>query len=139
MSPYLFLYDNPTYFKSYDGPAECPRSFLTVDLDKFFADFPMSEITKNNPPTQVLSTTTKVQERSGAGYVRLDLASANSRLRGNVGVRYVVTQEASSGFVPTPDAQLVYGYFGSNTLCYHEAQVQAPTATDQNRSASTNP
>src|SRR3546814_7287299 len=77
---------------------------------KFFADFPMSEITKNNPPTQVLSTTTKVQERSGAGYVRLDLASANSRLRGNVGVRYVVTQEASSGFVPTPDAKLVYGY-----------------------------
>src|SRR3546814_11910537 len=91
MSPYLFLYDNPTYFKSYDGPAECPRSFLTVDLDKFFADFPMSEITKNNPPTQVLSTTTKVQERSGAGYVRLALARANSRLRGNVGGCYCVT------------------------------------------------
>src|SRR3546814_7962489 len=81
MSPYLFLYDNPTYFKSYDGPAEFPRSFLTVDLDKFFADFPMSEITKNNPPTQVLSTTTTVQERSGAGYVRLALASANSRMQ----------------------------------------------------------
>src|SRR3546814_12470229 len=82
MSPYLFLYDNPTYFKSYDGPAEFPRSFLPVDLDKFFADFPMSEITKNNPPTQVLRTQTKVPERSGAGSVRLDLASANRRLRG---------------------------------------------------------
>ncbi|MCM8730284.1 TonB-dependent receptor [Hephaestia sp. GCM10023244] len=132
MSPYLFLYDNPTYFKSYDGPAEFPRSFLTVDLDKFFHDFPMSEIVKNNPPTQVLSTTTKVQERSGAGYVRLDLASDNSRLRGNVGLRYVVTQEASSGFIPTPDAKLVYGFFGANTLGYTDAALQAQKFTYRN-------
>src|SRR3546814_10914731 len=89
----------------------------------------MSEITKNNPPTQVLSTTTKVQERSGAGYVRLDLASANSRLCGNVGVCYVVTQAASSGFVPTPDAKLVYGYFGSNTLGYTSAALPAQDRT----------
>src|SRR3546814_3012599 len=105
---------------------------MNVDLDKLFADFPMSEITKNKPPTQVLSTTTKVQVRSGAGYVRLDLASANSRLRGNVGVRYVVTQEASSGFVPTPDAKLVYGYFGSNTLGYTDAALQAQKYTYKN-------
>ena len=79
------------------------------------------------PPTQVLSTTTKVQERSAAGYVRLDLASANERLRGNFGVRYVITQEASSGYVPTPDAKLVYGFFGANTLGYTDAALQAIT------------
>lgn len=132
MRPYLTIYDNPTYFKSYDGPAQFPRSFLTVDLEKFFRDFPMEEIVKNNPPTQVLSTTTKVQERSAAGYVRLDLASANNRLRGNIGVRYVVTEEASSGYVPTPDAELVYGFFGANTLGYSDAALQAQTYTYRN-------
>lgn len=132
MTPYLTLYQNPTYFESYDGPAEFPRSFLTVDLDKFFRDFPMSEIVKTNPPTQVLSTTTKVQERSAAGYVRLDLASANERLRGNFGVRYVITQEASSGYVPTPDAKLVYGFFGANTLGYTDAALQAQKFTYRN-------
>ncbi len=132
MTPYLTVYSNPTYFDSYDGPAEFPRSFLTVDLDKFFNDFPLSEIVKNNPPTQVLSTTTKVEERSAAGYVRLDLASANDRLRGNVGLRYVVTQEASSGFVPTPDAKLVYGFFGANTLGYTDAAIQAQKHTYKN-------
>ncbi|HWK36235.1 TonB-dependent receptor [Sphingomonas sp.] len=132
MSPYLTVYSNPTYFKSYDGPATFPKSYLTVDLDKFFRDFPMSEIVGNNPPTQVLSTTTKVQERSGAGYARLDLASANNRLRGNIGVRYVVTEEASSGYIPTPDAKLVYGYFGANTLGYTDAALQAQKFTYRN-------
>src|SRR3546814_18631927 len=36
---------------------------------------------------------------------------------------------ASSGFVPTPDAKLVYGYFGSNTLGYTDAALQAQTYT----------
>src|SRR3546814_4957820 len=89
-------------------------------------------ITKNNPPTQEISTKSKEQERSGGCEVLFDLASANSRLRGNVGVRYVVTQEASSGFVPTPDAKLVYGYFGSNTLGYTDAALQAQKYTYKN-------
>lgn len=132
MQSYLSIYSNPTYFASYDGPAQFPRSFLTVDLDKFFHDFPLTDIVKNNPPAQVLSTTTSVQERSAAGYARMDLESSNSRLRGNIGVRYVITEEASSGFVPTPTAKLVYGFFGANTLGYTEAAIQAQKHTYRN-------
>src|SRR3546814_6215138 len=39
---------------------------------------------------------------------------------------------ASSGFVPTPDAKLVYGYFGSNTLGYTDAALQAQKYTYKN-------
>ena len=132
MTSYLSIYSNPTYFTSYDGPAKFPRSFLTVDLNKFFHDFPLTTIVANNPPSQILSTTTSVQERSVAGYARMDIESDNGRLRGNVGVRYVITEEASSGFVPTPTAQLVYGYFGANTLGYTDAAIQAQKFTYRN-------
>ncbi|RYD61258.1 MAG: hypothetical protein EOP58_15090, partial [Sphingomonadales bacterium] len=132
MSKYLTVYNNPTYFASYDGPAQFPRSYLSVDLPSFFRDYPMSSIVKNNPPTQVLSTTTVVEESSAAGYVRLDLASDDKRLRGNIGLRYVYTEEASSGYVPTPTAALVYGYFGANTLGYTEAAIQAQTHSYRN-------
>lgn len=132
MSQYLTVYNNPTYFSSYSGPAQFPRSFLTVDLDKFFHDFALTDIVKNNPPQQVLSTTTVVEERSGAGYARLDLESGDKRLRGNIGVRYVVTEEASSGYIPTPSAQLVYGFFGANTLGYTAAALQAQKNTYRN-------
>lgn len=132
MTPYLKIYSNPTYFESYSGPAQFPRSYLTVDLNKFFKDFPLSGIVAANPPQQVLTTTTKVEETSAAAYARLDFASANDRLKGNLGVRYVVTQEASSGYVPTPDADLVYGFFGSNTLSYSDAALQAQKHTYRN-------
>jgi TonB-dependent receptor len=125
MSQYLTIHDNPAFFSSYNGPADFPRTFLTVDLDKFFHDYPLSEFVASNPPKQVLTTTTEVEERTAAGYVRLDFAGAADRLRGNVGLRYVYTQEASSGYVPTPGSDLVYGFFGSNTLSYSDAALQA--------------
>jgi iron complex outermembrane receptor protein len=138
MADYLTVYSNPTYFDSYKGPAQFPRSFLTVDLDKFFHDFPLTDIVKNNPPAQILSTTTVVEERSAAGYARMDLESGNGRLRGNIGVRYVITEEASSGYVPTPDAKLVYGFFGANTLGYTAAAIQAQKYTYRNLLPSAN-
>lgn len=125
MNQYLTIHDNPSFFSGYNGPADFPRTFLTVDLDRFFHDFPLSQFVADNPPKQVLTTTTEVQERSAAGYVRLDIASPDDRLRGNVGLRYVYTREASSGYVPTPGADLVYGFFGSNTLSYSSAGLQA--------------
>jgi iron complex outermembrane receptor protein len=138
MSQYLTVYHNPTYFDSYNGPAQFPRSFLTVDLNKFFADFPLSSIVGNNKPVQVLSTTTIVEEKSAAGYARVDLATDDERLKGNFGVRYVYTQEASSGYVPTPDALLVYGYFGANTLGYTAAAIQAQKHSYRNLLPSAN-
>jgi iron complex outermembrane recepter protein len=128
MSSYLEVYNNPNFFSTYGGPAQFPRSFLSVNLNKFFDDFSLANFVAANPPAQQLTETTRVEERSQAGYVRLDFANGDNRLSGNVGVRLVHTQEASSGYVPTPDATLVYGLFGGgNSLSYTDAALQAQT------------
>ncbi|MDV6330695.1 TonB-dependent receptor [Asticcacaulis sp. 201] len=131
MSSYLFVYNNPDYFKSYNGGANFPTSFLTVDLDRFLSDFPLAELTKSNPPVQSLTTTTEVQEKSQAAYLRFDFADSADLLRANLGVRVVKTDEYSSGYVPSPGAYLIYGLFGgSNSLSYSDAAVQAQKSSN---------
>ncbi|MFT4091478.1 MAG: TonB-dependent receptor, partial [Asticcacaulis sp.] len=126
MSPYLTVHNNSHYFKTYDGGATIPRNYLTVNLDKFFDDFSLEEIVAVNPPVQSLTTTTKVQEKSKAAYVRFDFASPSDLLRANVGLRIVRTDGYSSGYVPTLDAYLVYGQFGgANSLSYSNATGRA--------------
>jgi iron complex outermembrane recepter protein len=132
MSQYLMVYSNPTYFSSYHGAAQFPRTYLTVNLNKFFSDYPILQIVANNPPQQVLSSTTRVEERSLSGYGMLTLGNDSGRLHGNIGVRFVHTEELSSGYIPTPDAQLVYGYYGGNTLGYSAAALQAQSNTYDN-------
>jgi len=124
MTPYLTVHRNPNYFASYDGPAQFPRSFLTVDLDKLFTDYPLDTLVALNPPQQALTRTTSITERSQAGYVRLDFASGNDLFKANLGVRAVRTEQASSGYIPAPGANLVYGLFGGpNSLSYSAADV----------------
>ncbi len=126
MSSYLIVRNNPNFFESYDGKADFPHSFLTVDLPRFFTDFPLDDFVKTHPAVQSLTTTTRVQEKSQAGYVRFDLAGAGDLFRANFGVRVVHTEEASSGFVPSPGAYLIYGLFGgANSLSYSDAKIQA--------------
>ncbi|MGN6595919.1 TonB-dependent receptor [Sphingopyxis terrae] len=126
MTGYLTVHRNPNYFSSYDGPAQFPRTFLTVDLDSLFADYPLDDLVALNPPQQALTRTTSVRERSQAGYVRLDLASSDDQFKMNVGARIVRTDQASSGYIPAPGATLVYGLFGGpNSLSYTAADVLA--------------
>ncbi len=126
MTPYLTVNRNPNFFAGYSGPAEFPRTFLTVDLNKLFADYPLEKLVALNPPQQALTRTTSIRERSQAGYVRFDLASDNDLFRANVGVRAVRTEQASSGYIPAPGSSLVYGLFGGPTsLSYSSADVLA--------------
>lgn len=130
MSGYLYVRRNPNYFASYDGNADFPRTFLTVDLPALFADYPLDKLATINPPIQSLTTTTRVQEKSQAGYIRADFASSNDLLKINAGVRLVRTEQLSSGYVPTPSATLVYGLFGgANSLSYSDAAIQAQRNT----------
>ena len=133
MNQYLTMHNNPKFFASYSGAANIPKSFLTVNLNQFFKDFPLATIVAEHPPQQSLTTTTVVEEKSEAAYVQLDAASPDGRLKGNIGLRAVHTEELSSGYVPTPDASLYYGLFGgANSLSYSAAALQAQTQTYNN-------
>lgn len=121
MNQYLEMLDNPDWLKGYSGPAQFPRSWLTVNLPKLLADYPISSIVAAHPPTINLTQTTVVEEKSSAAYAQVNFASAAERLTGNAGVRLVHTEELSSGYVPAADATLIYGYAGgSNNITYSD-------------------
>ncbi len=126
MSSYLMMDNNSQWFSSYSGPAQFPKNWLTVNLNKFYAAYPLSSFVAANPPVQNLTQTTLVQEKSEAAYAEVEFAGLESRLTGNAGVRLVHTEELSSGFVPGPDATLVYGFAGgTNNITYSSQGVFA--------------
>jgi TonB-dependent receptor len=127
MSPYAMINRNPTFFDSYSGGAQPPRNWLTVNLDKFFHDYPMAAYMAAHPAAQQLTSTTEVEEKSTSLYARLDFAMADDRLTGNVGVRAVRTETLSSGFVPPSDAYLIYGL--NNSLSYSAADLLGQDST----------
>jgi TonB-dependent receptor len=122
MSPYLMIDNNPTFFSAYGGSASFPTSFLTVNLNKFYAAFPLSKFLSANPPTQVLTQTTRVEEREAAAYAQVLFRTPDKRLTGNLGVRLLHSQVLSSGFVPAPGAQLIYGLTGGSTSITYSSQ-----------------
>jgi TonB-dependent receptor len=126
MNPYLELYSNQTFFSSYSGPAHFPTTWLTPNLNKLYANYPLSTFATENPPTPTLASTTVVQEKSSAAYGQITLASPNGRWTGNLGVRAVHTEELSSGYVPSSDAILLYGVGGGSSLVTYSSQgIQA--------------
>jgi len=118
MNQFLVMHNNPDWLDGYGGPAQFPRTWLTVNLNKFFSAYPLATFIAAHPPTINLTQTTVVEEKSGAAYAQIDLASPGGRLTGNAGVRLVHTKELSSGYVPAPGALLVYAYAGSNNITY---------------------
>jgi TonB-dependent receptor len=130
MSSYLMMDNNPQWLSSYSGPAQFPKNWMTVNLNKFYAAYPLSSFVAANPPVQNLTQTTVVEEKSAAAYAQLDFASSDQRLTGNAGVRLVHTKELSSGFVPAPDATLVYGFAGgTNNITYSSQGVFAQSSS----------
>ncbi len=115
---YLGMLNNPTWFSSYSGPAQFPKNWLTVNLNKFFANNPLSSFVAAVPPTAQLTQITLVEEKSEAAYAQVKFGTADQRLTGNLGVRAVHTEESSAGFGPGNGATLVYGATGASTLVF---------------------
>jgi TonB-dependent receptor len=118
LDQYLGMLNNPTWFSSYSGPAQFPKNWLTVDLNKFFAANPLSSFIATNPPTPQLTEITLVEEKSEAAYAQVKFGTADQRLTGNLGVRAVHTEESSAGYGPGDGATLVYGAIGSSNLVF---------------------
>jgi iron complex outermembrane recepter protein len=118
LDQYLGMLNNPTWFSSYSGPAQFPKNWLTVDLNKFFAANPLSSFIAATPATAQLTEITLVEEKSEAAYAQVKFGTADQRLTGNLGVRAVHTEESSAGYGPGDGASLVYGATGSSNLVF---------------------
>jgi TonB-dependent receptor len=133
MNQFLRMHQNTHWFDGYNGSAQFPKSWLTVNLNALLAAYPLDEFVATHPPTVNLTQTTVVEEQSTAAYAQVDFASSSGRLTGNGGVRVVRTKEISSGYVPAPDATLILGFAGgTNNITYSNQGVFAQENTYDN-------
>lgn len=98
---------------SYSGPVKFPETFLSADADLLFAKVPLETILKTAPPVRALANEYAVGEKEAAAYLRADFATSDDRLTGNAGLRYVQTDQESSGYAP--DLSQIRFSLGSST------------------------
>ena len=99
-TPVMSRFSFPNAFPSYSGPANLLTTGLYTDLDLLYAQVPFSQVLAAASPQADPAADYKVDEKSFGAYVRLDFATADDRLSGNAGIRYVKTRQASIGSVP---------------------------------------
>ncbi len=115
VSPYLTLYNFPKAFSNYKGPATIPTTFLSSNLDLLVAKLPLDKIVAAVPPVKQTASEYTVTEGTWAAYAKVDFASGDDRLAGNLGVRYVRTNQNTNGTV-TDFNTIVFTQQGSTTF-----------------------
>lgn len=125
-SKYMTLYHFDDLLNNYGGPVTFPDTFLSSDMNKVFAQVPLSAILAASPTTRQLANEYTVLEKESAAYLRADFATSDDRLSGNVGVRFVHTAQTSSGYAP--DLGLIVFSLGSSVTT-----IPGVTATSVHR------
>ena len=115
VSPYLQLYSFPNAFPNYSGPGQPLTTFLSSNPDLLFAKLPLSQIVAAVPPVKQTASEYVVTEATWAAYGRLDFAGPNDRLAGNLGLRYVHTDQLTDGTLPD-FGTIVFTQQGSQTF-----------------------
>jgi len=90
-------------------------SFLGANTTALLAKVPLSKILQSTPLTENLAATYSITEKDDAGYVAADFAIPGLPIKGNVGVRYVSTNQDSSGYSPNLN-DIQYNAQGSTTV-----------------------
>ena len=101
------------FLNSYGGPVKYPNTFLSADAKLLFDKASLEDILKVAPPVRALANEYAVGEKEASAFLRADFATADERLKGNVGVRYVHTDQDSSGYAP--DLSQIRFSLGSST------------------------
>ncbi len=114
------------YLSGYDGGSSFPKTWLSADPNALLADIPLSELAQMFPPVQFPTAVSNVQEDVGAAYIRGDFKLADGRVSGNIGLRYVRTDQKTFGFVPD-FSQIIFDQGGAVTF----VPEAAPTTIDR--------
>lgn len=89
--------DNP--LSTYTGAAQFPHRYLYTDPRKFFAKYSLAQVTAlPGAVTRSPAEDARTDETAKAAYVRMNFASGDNRLSGNVGLRYEETRDKSRFF-----------------------------------------
>jgi len=99
-TPVMYRFSFPHAFSSYNGPVKPLTEGLVANMDTLLERVSLARILAAAPPTAAPASDFAVQERSIAAYARVDFGTEDDRLAGNIGLRYVKTEQTSIGSVP---------------------------------------
>lgn len=97
---YTYIQSTDNFLDAYDGPRQWPDQWLNVDTTKFAEDVPVEALIAAGRIIEGGSAEYKVIEDVAAAYAKLNFEGADGRFSGNLGVRYVETDQESNGFFP---------------------------------------
>jgi len=99
------------------------QTFYTANTNALLAQVPMSKILASTPETVNLADTYVITEDDYSAFFRVDYRTPNWPIKGNFGVRYVSTNQTSSGYAPNL-SQVEFSQQGAVTII---PQVTATT------------
>lgn len=114
-APWMSEFGGSGYLSGYDGGSSFPTTWLSADPNALLADIPLADLVQMFPPVQFPTAVSNVKEDVSAAYVRGDFKFADGRVSGNIGLRYVRTDQATFGFVPD-FSQIIFDQGGAVTF-----------------------
>jgi iron complex outermembrane receptor protein len=114
-APWMREFGDSDYLSGYDGGSSFPTTWLSADPNALLADIPLSDLVALFPPVQFQTSVSNVQEDVAAAYFRANFKNADGRLSGNIGLRYVHTDQKTFGYVPDFD-EIIFDQGGAVTF-----------------------
>ncbi|HTE39341.1 MAG TPA: TonB-dependent receptor [Steroidobacteraceae bacterium] len=103
------------FLSGYGGSSTFPATWLSADPNAFMKDVPLAEMLRLFPPVRNTGAVSDVQEDVTAAYFRGNFGTDGGRFSGNVGVRYVRTEQETFGYIPDFN-QIVFDQGGAVTF-----------------------
>jgi len=97
---FMSRYGGSGFFSGYDGSAQFPHSWLSSDPFLFYKFLSLDDLERLSPPTALTTSVSSTREKVGSAFVKLDFDSADSTWGGNFGLRFVNTDQSSTGYAP---------------------------------------
>jgi iron complex outermembrane receptor protein len=99
-APFVRQFGGSSFLSGYGGASKFPKTWLAADPNALLAKLSLHDLEQLAPLTQNPAAISSLDEKSNAAFVKLDFDSLDGSLSGNVGLRYVRTDESATGYGP---------------------------------------
>lgn len=114
-APWMQSFGGSDFLSSYSGPSTIPRAWLASDINLFLDLISLRQLQQISPATKNVIGVSAFEEKVSAAYVKMDFSGWDSRLSGNLGLRFVRTHAKAIGYVPDFN-NISYSLQGTVTL-----------------------
>ncbi len=106
---YMVRRTTSNFLDGYEGTAVWPTEWLNMSTPLFIQSIDLNSLIAAGNIIEGGSSEYTVKEDVSAAYVKLNYEGFDGRLSGNIGVRYVKTDQESNGYFPDPTTLIFDG------------------------------